>query len=64
MFLSMPSIIVCGAINWDTTMFVDRLPMPGEEIKVEKVISVPGGKGANTAVAAARILGKEGDEEE
>ncbi|HKU50662.1 MAG TPA: ribokinase [Nitrososphaera sp.] len=54
----MPSLLVCGAINWDTTIFVNSLPRPGEELKVKKVISVPGGKGANTAVAAARILGK------
>ena len=54
----MPRLLVCGAINWDTTLFVDRLPTPGEEVKVNSVLSVPGGKGANTAVAAARILGK------
>src|SRR5919202_3598422 len=53
----MPKILVCGAINWDTILFVDRLPKPGEELKVIKVISVPGGKAANTAVAAAKILG-------
>lgn len=50
-------MLVCGAINWDTTLFVERLPKPGEEVRVKKVISVPGGKGANAAVAAARILG-------
>jgi ribokinase len=53
----MPKILVCGAINWDTTLFVDRLPNPGEEVRVMKVISVPGGKAANTAVAAVKILG-------
>lgn len=55
----MPRLLVCGAINWDTTLFVENLPKPGEEIKVERMISVPGGKGANTAVAAARILGRD-----
>ncbi|MEM4309752.1 MAG: PfkB family carbohydrate kinase [Candidatus Nitrosocaldus sp.] len=50
--------LVAGAINWDTTVFVDNFPKPGEEVKARKVISVPGGKGANTAVASARILGK------
>ncbi|HEV8386846.1 MAG TPA: PfkB family carbohydrate kinase [Nitrososphaera sp.] len=54
----MPRLLVSGAINWDTTLFVDNLPSPGEEVKVIKVVSVPGGKGANAAVAAARILGK------
>lgn len=50
-------MLVCGAVNWDTTLFVERLPNPGEEVRVTRVISVPGGKGANTAVAAAKILG-------
>lgn len=53
----MTSILVCGVINWDTTLFVDKLPIPGEEVRVNRISSVPGGKGANTAVAAARILG-------
>lgn len=53
----MPKILVCGAINWDTMLFVDRFPNPGEEMRVTKVISVPGGKAANTAVAAVKILG-------
>ncbi|MGH9878152.1 MAG: PfkB family carbohydrate kinase [Nitrososphaerales archaeon] len=49
--------LVCGAINWDTSIFVDSFPNPGEEAKAKKVIGVPGGKGANVAVASARILG-------
>ena len=53
----MPKILVCGAINWDTILFVDRLPTLGEEVHVRRVISLPGGKAANTAIAAARILG-------
>ncbi len=50
--------LVSGAINWDVTLFVDELPKPGDEVKVKRVITVPGGKGANTAVASARILDK------
>lgn len=50
--------LVAGAINWDTTIFVDSFPRAGEEVRARKVISVAGGKGANTAVASARILGK------
>ena len=49
--------LVSGAINWDTSIFVDEFPKAKEEIKAKKVISVPGGKGANVAVASARILG-------
>jgi ribokinase len=52
-----PKLLICGAINWDTTLFVNRLPNPGQEIHVMRVASEPGGKGANTAVAAAKILG-------
>jgi ribokinase len=54
----MPEVLICGAINWDTTLFVERLPNPGQEIRVMRVASEPGGKGANTAVAAAKILAK------
>ena len=53
----MPNILVCSAINWDIMVFVDRFPNPGEEVHVMRVISVPGGKAANTAVAAVKILG-------
>ena len=50
-------LVVCGTVNWDTLLFVDQLPLPGEEVRVNRVISVPGGKGGNTAVSAARIMG-------
>jgi ribokinase len=53
----MPKVLICGAINWDTTIFVERLPKPGQEIHVMRLASEPGGKGANTAVAVAKILG-------
>lgn len=49
--------LVSGAINWDTSIFVDEFPEAKEEIKAKKIISVPGGKGANVAIASARILG-------
>ena len=54
----MAKVLICGAINWDTTLFVERLPNAGQEIPVMRVASEPSGKGANTAVAAAKILGK------
>jgi len=47
----------CGAINWDISLFVERFPEPGEEVRVVRVERVPGGTAANVAVAAARILG-------
>ncbi|MGC2575795.1 MAG: PfkB family carbohydrate kinase [Candidatus Nitrosopolaris sp.] len=53
------SHIVTGVINWDKTIFVKRFPIEGEEVKVERIIDIPGGKGANVAVASSRILGKD-----
>ncbi len=53
----MASLLVCGAINWDISCFVERLPVPGEEITIKHITRVSGGTGGNIAVAAARILG-------
>jgi ribokinase len=53
----MASLVVCGAINWDTSCFVERLPVPGEEVTVKHITRVSGGTGGNVAVAAARVLG-------
>ncbi len=47
-----------GAINWDTTLFEEAFAAPGEEVPVSRIEEGPGGKGANAAVAAARLLGK------
>jgi ribokinase len=52
-----PDLAVTGALNWDINLFVKRLPRPGEEVVVEKINRVPGGKGGNVSVAASRILG-------
>lgn len=49
--------LVIGAINWDINLFVKRFPKKGEEILVDRLARVPGGKGANVAVAVARLLG-------
>lgn len=55
----MARVIAFGAVNWDTTMFVERFPRPGEEVSVTELQSVPGGTAGNVAVAASRILGKD-----
>lgn len=47
-----------GAINWDISLFVQEIGKPGEEVVVERVVRVPGGKAANVAVAVARLLGR------
>jgi ribokinase len=49
---------ITGALNWDINLFVKQIPLTGQEVVVEKVARVPGGKGGNVAVAASRILGK------
>jgi ribokinase len=53
----MVSLVVCGAINWDISCFVERLPVPGEKVIIRQITRVTGGTGGNVAVAAARILG-------
>lgn len=55
----MARLVVCGTINWDISCFVERLPVPGEEVIVKDITRISGGTGGNTAVAAARILGAE-----
>lgn len=54
---AMVTTVVIGAINWDTTLFVDEFPRRGGEVVVRRVSHVPGGKAGNAAVAAARLLG-------
>jgi ribokinase len=53
----MAHLVVCGAINWDISCFVEQLPVPGEEVVVKNITSVSGGTGGNIAVAVARISG-------
>jgi ribokinase len=53
----MVSLVACGAINWDISCFVERLPVPGEKVIIRQITRVSGGTGGNVAVAAARILG-------
>ncbi len=48
-------IVVVGSINLDLVATVDRLPAPGETLSGTAFAMHPGGKGANQAVAAARL---------
>ncbi len=51
----MPDILVVGSLNADLVVRAPRFPQPGETISGEDLQVIPGGKGANQAVAAARL---------
>jgi ribokinase len=63
-----PRIVVVGSINMDLVASVPRLPKPGETVHGSTFSQVPGGKGANQVVAAARLgalvamIGRVGDD--
>lgn len=48
-------VIVFGSVNLDLVARTPRLPAPGETLIGHSFDQVPGGKGANQAVAAARL---------
>jgi len=52
-----PSILVIGSSNTDMVIKAPHLPAPGETILGGTFLMNPGGKGANQAVAAARLGG-------
>jgi ribokinase len=53
-----PRLTVIGSINLDLVARAARLPRPGETVSGASFSRVPGGKGANQAVAAARLGAK------
>jgi ribokinase len=63
-----PEVAVVGSLNLDLVVRVPRLPGPGETVSGDDVFRNPGGKGANQAVAAARLgrrvamVGRVGDD--
>lgn len=53
----MKKIVVIGSTNTDMVVKSERIPVPGETILGGRFLMNPGGKGANQAVAAARLEG-------
>ncbi len=56
----MKKIVVLGSTNTDMVITGKRLPVPGETISDGHFMMNPGGKGANQAVAVARLSAKKG----
>jgi len=56
--MSRPRIVVIGSSNTDLVVSVDRIPSPGETVLGGDLRTIQGGKGANQAVAAARLGGE------
>jgi ribokinase len=54
----MTDILVLGSVNRDLIVHAPRLPLPGETLRGQRFGSCLGGKGANQAVAAARLGAK------
>lgn len=50
-------IAVIGSINMDMVVSASRIPLKGETITGDTISYVPGGKGANQAVAISRLGG-------
>ncbi|MFC7395453.1 ribokinase [Scopulibacillus cellulosilyticus] len=56
--MNRPRITVIGSINMDLVTEADRRPGAGETILGKQFSTIPGGKGANQAVSAARLGGE------
>jgi ribokinase len=56
--MSRPGIVVLGSLNVDLVAAVPALPRPGETALGDRLLTFTGGKGANQAVAAARLGGR------
>jgi ribokinase len=48
-------IVIVGSLNMDMVVKIPRMPLPGETLSGGDLQTIPGGKGANQATAAARL---------
>ena len=48
-------IVVIGSVNMDLVCRVKQMPKPGQTLLGNDFVTIPGGKGANQAVAAAKL---------
>ncbi len=68
-YVNDPEMVVVGSANLDLVVTVPRIPLAGETILGGDLQQIPGGKGANQAVAAARLgrsvsmVGRVGDDD-
>ena len=56
----MKKIVVLGSTNTDMVVTGKKIPVPGETVSGGHFLMNPGGKGANQAVAVARLSAKKG----
>ena len=56
----MKKIVVLGSTNTDLVVTGKKIPVPGETVSGGHFLMNPGGKGANQAVAVARLSAKKG----
>ena len=56
----MKKVIVLGSTNTDMVITGKKIPVPGETVSGGTFLMNPGGKGANQAVAVARLSAKKG----
>ena len=67
--LESPDVVVVGSANLDLVVEVETIPEPGETVLGGDLQLIPGGKGANQAVAVARLgrrvamIGRVGDDD-
>jgi len=55
--VTVPRVVVAGSANMDLVATAPTLPRPGETVLGRDFATVPGGKGANQAIAASRAGG-------